>query len=490
MSVKTIIALSLVTLLAAGCKSTGIKDVTSSVKGMFGAGDRTENLEGTMLEAALQDDNPSEPATQEERQADINYWRYGNRTVGNLPQLQNYCNEVLTRVLQGWKGHPIDAKVYVSPENEFGAFTLPHGSIFISLGTLKTLESEDELAALLGHEVSHLLLHHHGSDSLREASSWVSGALDVYKRSNNQGVSDDFTRARAMAWIVEKTVFPAWARGKENEADALGTDLLVASGYNADAMVRLMKKIETNTLQRKDWLASQPQLTAAPTQQTPSAEAVKQQISDAFTQLGKNLEQQLSAEHDSAAARKSRVRDYLKDKHLQRPHPSFKQAEYQHVFKSQPLSSQIAQYRHVHKAELIRIESNDIRMASSTAARSLGGTIGEDPYTRMFMYEMRAAEGKQQHAEINLNKAYATDAAPYSTYLALLELAFDKHDYVSAQRYLDEIDNLFGTPKELLPMRIRLTKANGQPVEMLRLRCIASANSHLITECNQAVNGK
>lgn len=487
---KSIIIVALLALLLGGCQSTSVKDVTSSVKGFFGADDRTEKLEGTMLETALKDDRPSAPTTEDERRADINYWRYGNRTVAKLPQLQDYCNIVLARILQGWEGHPVDARVYISPDSEFGAFTLPHGSIFISLGTLKSLGSEDDLAALLSHEISHLLLRHHDSDSFKEASSWVSGNLDVYKRSNKHTSNDDFTRARTMSWIIEKAIFPAWARGQENEADALGADLLVASGYNADAMVHIMKLIERNTLQRKDWLESQPQLTVESPQQLANPDAFKKQINATFTQLGKNLEQQLSAEYDSAVARKARVRDYLKTKHLQRSRPSFKKKEYKNVFRKSPLSSQIAQYRKVHKAELILIESNDIRKASNIAVKSLGGSVGEDPYTRMFMYEIRAAAGKRKYAETNLHKAYATNAAPYSTYLTLLNLSFSKRDYVAAQSYMNEIDTLFRSPKELLPMRIRLNKIQGQPVEMFRLRCLASANAQLITECNQAARGQ
>ncbi|HEY9149804.1 MAG TPA: M48 family metallopeptidase, partial [Gammaproteobacteria bacterium] len=387
--------LLLLALLTGACSTTGIKDMTSSVTGMFGKGDRTEDLEGTMLQTALEDQGSTGAHTGSDPEAgwrdDINYWRYGDHTVAGLPQLEAYCNTVLDRVLTGWEGNPVGAHVYVSPENSFGAYTLPNGAIFVSLGTLKTLDSEDELAALLGHEASHLILEHHGSDSLKQASGWLSDAVQVYGRS---GIGDqhDFARARAATWAIDKALFPAWARGQENEADALGTDLLVAAGYNADAMIGLLKKIETHTAQRQAWLDEQPQLDFTPdTGSTPeaSAEQIKQQLVKLADEMGKNLEVQLAAEHDAAVERQVRVREYLRAKHLQRPRPAYQDASYAAALKHRPVAERIRQYGQVHEAERILLESSDIGRAAAVGAKALGGQLGEDPYTRMFMYRLR-----------------------------------------------------------------------------------------------------
>jgi predicted Zn-dependent protease len=76
------------------------------------------------------------------------------------PAIESYLRSVSQRLLAA-KGVKIEVpNILVHSSDAFNAFTDAQGNLVISTGALRSLESEDELAALLGHELSHLILKH------------------------------------------------------------------------------------------------------------------------------------------------------------------------------------------------------------------------------------------------------------------------------------------------------------------------------------------
>ena len=75
-------------------------------------------------------------------------------------QLRAYCEGVLARLLAQWPYPRPDIRVRFSASESFGARATLDNDIYLNLGTLQAIESEDELAAILGHEAAHLLLGH------------------------------------------------------------------------------------------------------------------------------------------------------------------------------------------------------------------------------------------------------------------------------------------------------------------------------------------
>ena len=51
------------------------------------------------------------------------------------------------------------------------ALSTPDGNIYIAMQWLRSVDSEDELAAIIAHETSHVLLHHHSSDMVNHMRS-------------------------------------------------------------------------------------------------------------------------------------------------------------------------------------------------------------------------------------------------------------------------------------------------------------------------------
>src|SRR4029453_2961358 len=84
------------------------------------------------------------------------------RTVGLIgdPKLVGYVRQVAGRIAQAAQRRDGSWKVNVTDDPEPNAFALPGGYVYVTRGLLALLNSEDELAGVLGHEMAHVLERH------------------------------------------------------------------------------------------------------------------------------------------------------------------------------------------------------------------------------------------------------------------------------------------------------------------------------------------
>ena len=82
--------------------------------------------------------------------------------------LEEYLGAIRARLVavSGVTGVPGRVTVLANPA--FSAYSTPDGNIYLAMGWLKNLENADEAAAILAHELSHVLLAHHSSDIVSE----------------------------------------------------------------------------------------------------------------------------------------------------------------------------------------------------------------------------------------------------------------------------------------------------------------------------------
>lgn len=185
---------------------------------------------------------------------DVNYARAEGLGLVPTTPLDAYLNGVLAKLLAQSPVQSVPARVYVRASGDWAAKSTADANVYVALGALLRLDDEDEVAALLAHEASHVILGHPNTDVVASVQQRViqltglaADAQDVLaqsgvtsgKKIGGTARADEQTQALLLNTML---VSPAWTREQERDADRLGVDLLVKAGYSPMAMASLLRK--------------------------------------------------------------------------------------------------------------------------------------------------------------------------------------------------------------------------------------------------------
>ena len=136
-----------------------------------------------------------------------------------------------------------DWEVVVFDTKEVNAFALPGGKIGVYRGLLSVARTGDQLAAVIGHEVGHVLAHH-GNERVSQqfAAQQSLALLDAWLAAGSTN-----NRQTAMALLGLSTqvgVLLPFSRIQESEADHIGEDLMAQAGFDPRASVTLWQNME------------------------------------------------------------------------------------------------------------------------------------------------------------------------------------------------------------------------------------------------------
>src|SRR5262249_3289373 len=133
---------------------------------------------------------------------------------------------------------PWEYRFYLIDSKEVNAFALPGGPMFIFAGLYDRLHSEDELAAVMGHELTHVRAEH-----------WAKMAGAQAKREAGLSVLLGLTRAgrgwQSAAGLVSNLLTLRYSRKDEDQADDGGLGDMVAAGYNPVGMLDLFHTLQS-----------------------------------------------------------------------------------------------------------------------------------------------------------------------------------------------------------------------------------------------------
>ncbi len=166
------------------------------------------------------------------------YGRYSDEA------LQSYVNDVGQRIAAKSHRPELQYTFTVLDSQDVNAFALPGGYVYITRGIMAYLNSEAELAAVLGHEVGHVTARH----AVRQQSGSTAAGLGATMVAVLTGSGD----LANLANMAGQALVRGYGRDMELEADAIGAEYLERIGYDPDAMidvVRLLKNQETLEVQ-------------------------------------------------------------------------------------------------------------------------------------------------------------------------------------------------------------------------------------------------
>lgn len=167
--------------------------------------------------------------------------RYNQEILKQYPRyedarLQAYIQRVGERVARSSHRNQLNYVFTLVDSPDVNAFALPGGYIYIHRGLLAYLNSEAELAAVLGHEVGHVTARH----SVRQQSQSTAWGLLGQAAAIGTGVGavGDLTSAMGNAFVR------GYGRDMELEADGLGAQYLARGGYDPQAMIEVVKVLK------------------------------------------------------------------------------------------------------------------------------------------------------------------------------------------------------------------------------------------------------
>lgn len=170
--------------------------------------------------------------------------------VDHNQQLTTYADKIAA-VLAGYSSRPETFGGYhvaILDTPQINAVSGPGGFIFISKGFVQQLSNEDELAAVIAHEIGHVALRH-GTSAISESN--LTGALTILGKeaaasTGNAAVNQlNSLFGESVNEVVGTILDKGYSRSQEYDADAYGAALLSKAGYNPGALTSVLKKLET-----------------------------------------------------------------------------------------------------------------------------------------------------------------------------------------------------------------------------------------------------
>lgn len=193
------------------------------------------------------------------------------RTIVFNDALNKRINEIGNRVVKVSDRPDIKYTFRVVNDSTINAYAAAGGFVYINTGLLDVLESEDELAALLGHEIAHISKEHQinfiyaahqkrvagtiagicigvalaaaGAYAMGPAPPSYSPSYGYHQQLSSQMVDLGLQAGSALGDAMTVSMIGGYGKKQELEADALAIQYTKKAGYDSDALVNVFKRL-------------------------------------------------------------------------------------------------------------------------------------------------------------------------------------------------------------------------------------------------------
>lgn len=149
--------------------------------------------------------------------------------------VQCVADALIAQLDEPYRSYTWDLELF--EEEDINAFAMPGGQIGIYTGLFRAATNQDQLAAVMGHEIAHVTRGH----SLKRANSQQAANIGILVGS----VASEVVRDNAGLIVLgaQLGLLLPYGRAQESEADVDGLDLMAKAGFNPDGSVQLWRNM-------------------------------------------------------------------------------------------------------------------------------------------------------------------------------------------------------------------------------------------------------
>jgi predicted Zn-dependent protease len=162
------------------------------------------------------------------------------------PRLQAYVNEVGQRLAKQSHRANLVWTFTVLDSPEINAFALPGGYVYVTRGIMAYLDSEAELAGVVGHEIGHVTARHGAQRATRQQNAGIGviAATVLGAVLEGAGVGGATDLASQVSQTAAAGYIASYSREQESQADQLGAEYLARNQYNPRNMVDVIEVLK------------------------------------------------------------------------------------------------------------------------------------------------------------------------------------------------------------------------------------------------------
>ncbi len=165
--------------------------------------------------------------------------------VVHNPEVDAYLNSMLDRLKQSphagkLSGTPFPFTINLISDKNINAFALPGGPLFVNSGLILASDNEAQLAGVIGHEMSHIVLRHSTNQMSKQNIFQIPAALAGAVAGN--GMLGQLEKAGI--GLFTNGLALKFSRTDESQADYNGALIAAEAGYNPLEMAHFFEKLE------------------------------------------------------------------------------------------------------------------------------------------------------------------------------------------------------------------------------------------------------
>jgi hypothetical protein len=426
----------------------------------------------------------------------------GTQELRGSGPLQDYATSILARLLAQWPYGGPATKVLVTTSSAYTAEVVPSNTILLSQGLFVNAASEDELAFILAHELSHVLLNHLDADRYHAAQKTLEDTgvgllLKVAFDTSAQDSRNTLIAYSGYRLAQESLLNPIWTRQQEDEADLLGLDLLERAGYNSSVYQVVMQRLASDIEKQKAKAEAERQRFDREVVALVESGQIDAGLRKAFGKLAeapsfflKEIGSILGVGHNPPQRRWDDLDAYV------RREEAYEAAN--RPLSVQPYEKAVFQgagFRALARSVLAQradglIGEGRLAEAEALLNDAARGGFDTDSQLRLSLYRLHVKQGRPDLGVKDLEIAVRDSSAPKEAFEFLILEYANAGRPVQALSTLDHMEQRFPGREQNYPLRMKLLLESGRLQEMAMVyeRCRSLKGQPVIRECQAVWN--